>query len=266
LFEGGGVANLGGVHSRQLLEDSMTAELSFNSIRDAIRLDNDDHYPKTEAICIENSHNILGGVALTQEYIDALGNLAHTNDIKLHMDGARIFNAAISRGVSVRRMCQHVDSISFCLSKGLGAPLGSVLVGSKDFIYLAKRARKRCGGGMRQAGVVAAMGLFVLQHNVDRLAEDHGRAFRFAQELMRSDVNFQLLRNGAVDTNLVFFALPEHCLITKEELCGKLEREYNVKLGGGYGVGGKVFRAAFHYDINDEGVDRAAEAIISLCR
>lgn len=265
LYEGGGVANLGGVHSRQLPEDPVTAELSFHSINDAFRLDNDDHFPKTELVCIENSHNILGGVALSQDYVDALGNLAHSDlNVKLHMDGARIFNAAISQDIPVKRMCQHVDSVSFCLSKGLGAPLGSVLVGEKDFILKAKRARKRCGGGMRQAGVVAAMGLYALQNNVKRLRDDHKLAIRFASELKRN--NFRLIRNGKVDTNLVFFALPENCLVTKDQLCERLEKEYNVKIGGGYGSGGEMFRAAFHMDVDEEGADRAAEAIISLAR
>ena len=266
LYEGGNVANLGGVHSRQLPEDTITAELSLVSVRDAIRMDNDDHYPRTEAICLENTHNILGGVALDQNYIDTLGTLAHQNHIQLHMDGARIFNAAIARGVSVRRMCQHVDSVSVCLSKGLGAPLGSVLVGTKEFINLARRARKRCGGGMRQTGVVAAMGLYAMQHNVLRLVDDHRRASRFAQELAGSGIGFQLLRDGLVDTNLVFFSLPEHCTITRDHLCKRLEEQYNIKIGGGYGMGGKVFRAAFHCDVTDEGVDRAVQAIVSLCR
>lgn len=244
----------------------MTAELSFESVRGAIRMDNDDHYPKTEAICIENTHNILGGIALDQSYIDTLGTLAHQNNIQLHMDGARIFNAAIAQGVSVHRMCQHADSVSVCLSKGLGAPLGSVLVGTTEFIYLARRARKRCGGGMRQAGVVAAMGLYAMKHNVHRLVEDHRRASRFAQELAGSGIGFQFLRDGLVDTNLVFFSLPEHCVVTKDQLCQQLQEQYNIKIGAGYGVEGKVFRAAFHCDVTDEGVDRAVQAITSLCR
>jgi len=264
LYEGGGAANLGGVHSRQLPEDAMTAELSLDAVRDAFRLDNDDHFPKTEVIFIENSHNVLGGVALSQDYVNSLGKLVHKElNAKVHVDGARIFNAAISQGSTVKQMCEHVDSISLCLSKGLGAPLGSVLVGETDFIRLAKRARKRCGGGMRQAGVVASMGLYALHNNVSRLEDDHRRAKRLASELERH--GFGLARNGKVDTNLVFFALPKNSLITKDELCKRLEKEYNVKLGGGYSAGGEMFRAAFHMQVDDDGVGRAAEAIVTLC-
>jgi len=277
LYEGGNISGLGGIHSRQLVEDPMTAQLSLASIRDTFRLDNDDHYPKTQTVCLEHTHNILGGVVLDSNYIHSVGKLCHEElNVKLHIDGARFFNAAVATAtqqsnhtsaISITKdLLKHVDSISLCLSKGLGAPLGSVLVGDTEFIRLAKRARKRCGGGMRQSGVDAAMGLYALQNNVERLAEDHTRAKRLGQELFRNGL--QLMRNGQLDSNLVFFALPIDCAYTKEQFVRKLSNDYNIKLGSGYSTtyheGGKYFRAAVHMDVDEEGIDRAAEAIVAL--
>lgn len=144
----------------------------------------------------------------------------------------------------------------------LGAPLGTVLVGETEFIRKAKRARKRLGGGMRQAGVVAAMGLYAIQNNFQRLEVDHRRARRLAGELKRS--GFILPRNGQVDTNIVYFGLPENSLVPKEDLCAQLNAKYGIKLTGGYSRGGELFRMATHLDVDDEGVDRAAEALTRL--
>lgn len=179
LWEGGNASSIGGIHTRQVQEDDATAELLEDDVLDVVRNGRDDHWPVTTLLCLENSHNMCGGVALPKEYFDRIGRLAHSDkmgNINVHVDGARIFNAAVAQNIDVKDLCENVDSVSICLSKGLGAPLGSVLVGGEDFIELAKRARKRCGGGMRQVGVVASMGLFAVQNNVDRLAEDHIRA------------------------------------------------------------------------------------------
>ena len=153
--------------------------------------------------------------------------------------------------------------MSICLSKGLGAPLGSVLVGEPEFIRLAKRARKRVGGGMRQVGVVAAMGHYALLHNIERLKDDHVRARLFAEELHR--YGFQQPQEGKVDTNIVYFGLPENSLIEKEKLQMRLNDEYGVKLSGGYSRGGELFRIVTHLDVDDEGIERALDGIISLC-
>ena len=179
LWEGGNASSIGGIHTRQVEEDKNTAQLLEDDILDCVRNGIDDHWPVTSLLCLENSHNMSGGVALPKEYFDRMGRLAHSekmNNVNVHVDGARIFNAAVAQEIDVKDLCENVDSISICLSKGLGAPLGSVLVGGEDFIKLAKSARKRCGGGMRQVGVVASMGLFAVQNNVERLAEDHIRA------------------------------------------------------------------------------------------
>lgn len=263
LWEGGNAAGLGGVHTRQLLEDETTAELHPQQIRDAVRDDSDDHFAKTELLCLENTHNMMGGVALSVEYMNTMGDLCKKFGIGLHVDGARICNAAVALGVSVKQLCDPADSVSVCLSKGLGAPLGSVLVGDTELIRLAKRARKRCGGGMRQAGVVASMGLYAIQHNYDRLADDHERAKRLAGLL--ESRGFRLSRQGKVDTNIFYFGLPATSKVSKEEYCARLNAEYGVKLTGGYSRGGELFRVVTHLDVNDEDVEKAAEAMVSMC-
>lgn len=268
LWEGGGAAGLGGVHTRQIPEDIDTAELNVDDVRDAWRLgDDDDHCAKTELLCLENTHNMMGGVALSVEYMDRMGALCHNDNdngglnIGLHVDGARIFNAAVALNVSVQRLCAAADSVSICLSKGLGAPAGSVLVGDSETIRLAKRARKRCGGGMRQAGVLAAMGSFALQHNVQKLADDHARAQRLA-ETLSTQGGFRLLRDGKVDTNIVYFRLPDNANINVAEYQRKLKEERGVLLSGGYSRGRNLFRVVTHLDLTDEEVNYAAKAMI----
>lgn len=263
LWEGGNAAGLGGVHTRQLQEDMESAEMDLVQVRDAIRGDDDDHFAKTEMLCLENTHNMMGGVALPPTYMNDMGALARELGIKLHIDGARIFNAAISQNVSVKEMCASADSVSVCLSKGLGAPLGSVLVGDTEFIRLAKRARKRVGGGMRQAGVVAAMGQYAIDHNVKLLVDDHRRAAKLANELQQH--GFRLPRQGRVDTNIFYFRLPENSRVSLSDYCQRLDAEFGVKLSGGYSRGGELFRVVTHLDVNDEDIDRAAFAMVQLC-
>jgi threonine aldolase len=263
LWEAGNAASLGGVHTRQIMEQD-NGTLLLEDIQDAFRSDHDDHCAKTALVCLENTHNMLGGAVLPLDKIHAIGTLAHEElGIKVHIDGARIFNASVASQTPLSVMLQHVDSVSICLSKGLGAPLGSVVVGDQEFIRLAKRARKRCGGGMRQAGVIAAMGLYAIRNNVEPLADDHRRAQRLGAELIHH--GFQIPRNGQIDTNIIFFALPEHSKITKEELGPRLLQDYGIKLSGGYNRDGNYFRICTHLDLDDEGIDRAAEAIVSLC-
>ena len=266
IYEGGGYANVASVSCKQIDEDE-NAIFSIEDIRDSFHVDNDDHYAPSTLICLENTHNMLGGVALPSSYIDTIGKLAHNewgeHDMKVHIDGARIFNAAISQNMPVSKLCAGADSVSICLSKGLGAPMGSILVGETEFIRLARRARKRLGGGMRQAGVMASMGMYALQENVHRLADDHKRAQRLAKELQ--DIGCWLPRNGQVDTNIVFFALPDDCKVTKEELPPQLYDQYGIKIAGGYSSGGRLFRLVTHMDIDDEGIDATIKGITSIC-
>lgn len=262
LWEGGNVANLGGIHSKQIYEDSKDGTLDSQSVRDLFRTDLDDHWPKTELLCLENTHNMLGGIAFPPSYIDSMGALTKELNISLHIDGARIFNAIVAHNVTPADMCKSADSVSICLSKGLGAPLGSVLVGSSEIIRLAKRARKRCGGGMRQAGVVAAMGLHAIHNNVERMHDDHERAQRLATELQQN--GFYVPNDGKVDTNIVFFGLPPESSVTKEDFLLRLDSEHGVKITGGYSRGGKLFRACTHLDVDDADIERATEAMVEL--
>lgn len=264
LWEGGNPANLGGIHTRQSPEDS-DAQLSERGILDCFRNGVDDHWPHTALLCLENTHNMCGGVALSKDYFDRMGKLAHgIMNIPVHVDGSRIFNAAVAQGTSVKDLCQNVDSITICLSKGLGAPVGSILVGESEFIRLARRARKRCGGGMRQAGVIAAMGMFAVQNNVNRMVEDHVNAKKLGKALKEN--GFEVLRDGKIDTNIVYFGLPETCSISREDFIHRLNKEYGVKVTGGYSSGGKLFRAVTHMHINDAMIDHAVEGMMALSK
>lgn len=171
LFEAGGISALGGVHSHQV-PNQADGSLALGDILAAIRSD-DPHNPITRLVVLENTHNRCGGVYQTAAYTRAAGDLAHQHSISLHLDGARIFNAAAAQGLLAKELTSPVDSVTFCLSKGLCAPVGSVLCGSKDFIFRAHRIRKQLGGGMRQAGVLAAAGIVALQTMVARIGEDH---------------------------------------------------------------------------------------------
>jgi threonine aldolase len=262
IWEGGNVSNIGGVSTRQIHELE-NGQLPLDQVKDVWRLDNDDHFAKTQVICLENTHNMMGGVPLPKQYINDMGSLCRTLGVKLHIDGARIFNATIALEEDIHDLCASADTVSICLSKGLGAPLGSVLVGDMETIRLAKRARKRLGGGMRQAGVVAAMGIYAVEHNVERLAQDHIRAQRMASEMKVH--GFKIPRDGHVETNIVYFSLPENSLVSKDEFRIRLLTDHGIKLTGGYSRGGEFFRVCTHLDVNDEDIDRATEAIIQTC-
>jgi threonine aldolase len=263
LWEGGGVSTVGGIHSRQLVEDPVTARLDPAQIRGAYSDDSDDHCAASFLLCLENTHNMLGGVALPASYVSHMGSLARELGMALHVDGARIFNAAAALHIPVAELCASADSVAVCMSKGLGAPLGSVLVGSAELIRVAKRHRKRLGGGMRQAGVVAAMGLYSLRNNVHRIDEDHVRAQRFGAALHSH--GFQLLRDGLVDTNIVYFALPEHATVpSREAFAEELLRDFGVSIGGGYGTDKRLFRAVTHLNVSDDDVERAIDGICSV--
>lgn len=252
---------MAGVHTRQVCERS-DGTMNFDDIRHVFRKDNDDHFAKTTLICLENTHNMAGGIALTKSYMDQVAIVAQGLGVKVHLDGARIFNASCALGISLASLCESVDSISVCLSKGLGAPLGSLVVGNAEWIRLAKRARKRVGGGMRQTGVVASMGMYALTHNVHRLHEDHQRAKRVARELVSH--GFYQPQDGQVDTNIVYFALPKNCAVSKHDFVSRLVSEHGVQIGSGYSQNGDWFRIVTHLDISDECIDRALEGILKV--
>ncbi len=219
----------------------------------AIRGDN-IHFPRTRLICLENTHNRCGGAALSAEYTNSLCELAHSRHIAVHLDGARIFNAAIVLGVDVKELTRNVDSVSFCLSKGLSCPVGSLVCGSADFIAEARRNRKMVGGGMRQAGIIAAAGVVALEQMIDRLAEDHVNARRLAEGLAEiAGLSVDLER---VQTNMVYFDLLDGGLEPDQFLAGL--REGGVKVSS---PGPRRYRAVTHYGIEAEDIEKALAVV-----
>jgi len=252
LFEGGGIAALGGVHP-YVLPTQPDGTLNIADIQSAIRSD-DPHFPVSRLITLENTHNRCGGVPLSVEYMDQVGQLAQAAGLKVHVDGARIFNAAVALGIPACQLVQAADSITFCLSKALCAPVGSVLCGSTEFIYKARRIRKQLGGGMRQAGIVAAAGIVALEEMVDRLAEDHRRAGRLAQEL--SAIPGLRLMSERPPTNMVFVSVDETIGLTASEIVSRLAQQ-QIRVGA---VGNFSLRMVTHYWIDDEAVERSVAA------
>ncbi len=248
LFEAGGISALGGVHSCQI-PNQPDGTLSLKDIQQAIRPD-DIHDPITRLVALENTHNRCGGVALTAEYTRSVGELARQHGLRLHLDGARIFNAAVALGIPASELAAPVNSVTFCLSKGLCAPVGSVLCGSKAFIHQALRIRKQLGGGMRQAGVLAAAGIVALDTMVDRLADDHRRAKSLAKGL--SSISGLTLDPGSPYTNMIFLCMAETSALSPDRLV-ELLAERGIRIGR---VGDHRFRLVTHYWIDDTAVDR----------
>jgi threonine aldolase len=255
-YEVGGAATLGGVILRTVPNDSC-GRLNLDDIDRAIR-SKDIHYPETTLLCLENTHNRCGGAVLTTDYTDEVCNLAHTRGLKVHLDGARIFNGAIALGVPACALAQNSDSVSLCLSKGLSAPVGSLLCGSKDFVERARKFRKMLGGGMRQAGIIAAAGIVALETMIDRLAEDHSNARRLAQGL--AGIKGIRLAQDEIPTNIVMFHLsPELSVV---EFIEGLERA-GVKVGL---RDGRPFRAVTHRMVSSSDIDEALIRIEAVCR
>jgi threonine aldolase len=253
LFEGGGIAALGGVHSYQL-PNQPDGTLRLEDIRNAIRVLEDPHQPITRLLTLENTHNRCGGVPLTVEYMDQVGALAKEKGLLVHLDGARLFHAAVALGVPAARLAEAADSVTFCLSKGLCAPVGSVLCGSKEFIARALRIRKQLGGGMRQAGILAAAGIVALEQMVDRLAEDHCRAQTLSKGL--AAIPGLKFEREVPPTNMIFATLDDSVTATSPEIANRL-LEYGIKVGA---LGKRRFRMVTHYWIDDAAVERTIEA------
>jgi len=197
MYEVGGMSALGGLIPRRV--SGVKGVLMPEAVRANIRED-DIHCPPTGLICIENTHNRAGGTVVNVSQTEALRQVADEYGLPLHLDGARLFNAAVALGCPVNELSAPCHSISLCLSKGLGGPVGSVLVGSSEFIVRARKVRKMLGGGMRQAGIIAAAGLFALTHNIERLADDHRHAHKLALGLQELGFELDL---SSVQTNIV---------------------------------------------------------------
>ncbi|MEJ5312756.1 MAG: low-specificity L-threonine aldolase [Anaerolinea sp.] len=258
LFEAGGSAALGGVHPF-VVPNQPDGTLRLDDLRKAVRED-DPHYPTSRLIILENTHNRCGGVVLTPEYMQVVGAFAREKQLKLHVDGARIFNAAVALQVPVADLVRDADSVTFCLSKGLCAPVGSVLCGSREFIYRARRIRKQLGGGMRQAGILAAAGIIALEKMVDRLAEDHDRARLLAERLC--GVKGLVVENPHPQTNMVYLCLEEGISVDAPEVSAELEK-LGVKVDW---VDARRFRLVTHYWVNDEDIHRAVAAFAQVLR
>lgn len=256
LFEGGGVSALGSVFP-QTIKNQEDGTLLLDEISAAIRPD-DVHHPVTKQVILENTQNRCGGAVLTPAYTQQVADLVHGRGIHLHIDGARLFNAATALKIPAQQLVSMADSVTFCLSKGLCAPVGSVLCGSKDFIGKARRLRKILGGGMRQSGVLAAAGIIALQEMTTRLDEDHQRAKALAEGL--SNIPGLKLTFGLPQTNMVFLDI----VAGEEKPAGNIAArlaEKGIKVGV---VGKKRFRLVTHYWISDGDVEKVINAFSEI--
>jgi threonine aldolase len=252
-YEGGGAAALGGIHPHPLPVQP-DGTLCLEHIRAAIRPD-DDHYPTTRLIALENPQCGVGGMPLTAAYTAQVAELAAEYGLKVHVDGSRIFNTAAALKWKVKELAAPADSVTFCLSKGLCAPVGSVLVGSADFIRRARRARKALGGGMRQAGVLAAAGLVALRDIAPRMHEDHATARQLAEGLAKlPGIEIDVER---VRINMVFFRLADGVPLTAIEIAERLKRQ-GIWLGA---RDARHFRLVTHYWITPAHVEQVIAAL-----
>jgi threonine aldolase len=255
-YEVGAASAFGGVIMRTIPNDK-DGRVSLNDIESTIR-DKGLHFPETTLLCLENTHNRCGGAILTADYTKEASKLAHDHGLRVHLDGARIFNAAIAFETPASSLTESVDSVAFCLSKGLSAPVGSILCGKRGFIERARKFRKMLGGGMRQVGILAAAGIVALETMVDRLREDHTNAQRLAQGL--TNIKGISLERNDVPTNIVLFALsPE---LSVSGFIGGLEK-VGVKIGS---RGRNLFRAVTHRMVSSEDIDEAIHRIETICR
>jgi threonine aldolase len=259
LYEAGGPATLGGSPMCAVPNNS-DGTLDLDAVRASITDESDEHEAATGLICIENTQNRCGGAVLNLAQMEAISTLAHTRGIPLHMDGARIFNAATALNVPVSTLAQYVDSMMFCLSKGLSAPVGSLLVGSSEFIRRARRTRKLLGGGMRQAGIIAAAGIVALEQMVDRLAEDHENSKHLAYGL--ADFPQINIAPERIVTNIVIFTLQNN----QGEALSKAETNTFIEKAKSHGVllgdmGGNLVRAVTHHGIERAHIDTALTGI-----
>jgi len=269
LYEGGAAAGLAGMHPH-ILTNRPDGTIPISAIERAIRPDN-IHCPRTRLICLENAHNRCGGSVLSSDYCDAVGELARSHGISVHLDGARLLNASVYLGVSPSVLTHSADSVMLCLSKGLGAPVGSILCGTQEFIAKAKRMRKIVGGGMRQAGIIAAAGIYALEHNIDRLQIDHENASRLVagiKAIPGLTCKTDDCDEPSVQTNMVYFTVDGSALgdpiLDAAELSKRL-RAQGV-LANPLGSDPNQMRMVTHLDVNQEDIDTALSALARVVR
>ncbi|HEY2155762.1 MAG TPA: low-specificity L-threonine aldolase [Isosphaeraceae bacterium] len=251
VWEGGGIARLSGVTPRTV--GSHGGMVTRASLEGKIRPD-DGHYARTRLVSLENTHNRAGGRVHPLEDVSAISQWARSNGLAMHLDGARLMNAVVASGVTASEWAGHFDTVAICFSKGLGAPVGSAIAGPRDLIKKAHRLRKVFGGGMRQAGILAAGAIHALDHHVERLAEDHANA-RLLAEAGESTEGLSL-ESGPVETNLVWIEV-DPSLGTAAEVVARLKSQ-GILISA---LGPQVVRACTHLDVTREDCTRAAEAI-----
>lgn len=249
-YEVAGLAYLARIQARTLA--GYNGHLAAKDVEQAIRAE-DIHQPPTTLIWVENTHNRAGGTYYTPCQLSDIQQVAKRHEIKVHMDGARVFNAAIAQNLKVSDMTPYVDSVMFCLSKGLCAPIGSMLAGSKEFITKARRNRKLLGGGLRQAGILAAAGIVALETMVDRLAEDHRNAKLLAEAIANMNVNIDL---STVQTNIVLFDVKRQRITAKELAARLAAKGIKVSEFGEYKV-----RMVTHHGITEQDLDYTIGAL-----
>ncbi len=242
-YEAGAPAHLSGVQVRPVPGEN--GVVSPEALRAAVRPEN-VHFPRPKLLCLENTHNSAGGRIFPLEDFAAVATEARTLGLKVHLDGARLFNAEVATGIPAHEWCEHADTVSVCSSKGLGAPVGSLLAGDEETIREARRARKALGGGMRQAGVIAAASLYAFEHHIERLAEDHERAKRLATGLAQASYRVE-----PPETNIVLVEVGE-----AEEFLQALAREGILATPRSK----SRIRLCTHLDVGDEEIDAAIEA------
>ena len=255
--EQGGSAAIAGIHPRTI-PNQLDGKLDLKDIEAAIR-PYDIHHPPSRLIMLENTHNRKNGSPLELAYMRSVKDLADKYKLKIHVDGARLFNAAVALGVDARDLVADADSVSFCLSKGLAAPVGSVICSTADFIVKARRARKIIGGGMRQAGVLAACGIVALTEMIDRLAEDHANARKLAEGL--ADMPGLSIDPAMIKTNIVYFETTREDLF-EDELVRRLEKE-GIKIAA---MGPRLLRAVTYYQITGEDIEFALHAFSKILK
>lgn len=256
-YEVAGAATVGSVQMRPI--KTARGFLAPDQVREAIRPAN-IHLPVTALVCVENTHNRHGGTCCSPEEIGAIAEVAHAAGARVHLDGARLFNAAVALERPAHEFTRHVDSVTFCLSKGLGAPVGSLVCGSAEVVLRARRMRKMLGGGMRQAGIIAAAGIVALERMIDRLAEDHASARALAEGLARMPgIAIDL---GSVQTNIVIFHV-EHrggreasARAAQELVAGCAARKVKI-----HAIGPTSIRCVTHKDVDADDIARAIDAL-----
>ncbi|MFW9805452.1 MAG: threonine aldolase family protein [Candidatus Thorarchaeota archaeon] len=254
VFEGGSMASLGGLYPKPV--EGVRGYILPETLEAAISPDN-AHYARTSMVVVENTHNYAGGTITRPEQVKALASIAQEHGLKVHCDGARLFNAAVALEVPPKKLVESVDSVQICLSKGLSAPVGSLIAGTEEFIHEAHRTRKKLGGGMRQAGIIAAPGIIALEKMVDRLKDDHDNA-KLLYNRIKDIPNLEI---DEPETNILFLGL-ENLAISQMKLSEELAKE-NIKVYGGYGT---RTRMVMNRMVDREDIDRIVTALEKLLR